>query len=91
MPNYSWSCQSCGCQYEVYASMEDRNTGEDCPDCGSGKVRRSVDAPNIRPDADDFGSENGGKGRFNPQVKKHFRHVNDVKEYAKRTGYDYST
>jgi len=54
-------------------------------------VRREVTAPAVRMDADDFSQENNGKGRFNPQVGKHFRHVNDVKEYARREGYDYST
>jgi hypothetical protein len=42
-------------------------------------------------DADDFSQECGGKGRYNPQIGKHFRHVNDIKAYAKREGYDYST
>lgn len=91
MPNYAWRCQDCGCTFEVYASIAERDIGEDCPDCGSSKVRREVSAPAIRPDADDFSQENNGKGRFNPQVGKHFRHVNDVKEYARREGYDYST
>lgn len=91
MPNYGWSCQQCGCSFDIYASISDRDVGEDCPDCGSDKVRRTVEAPAIRPDADDFSNESGGKGRYNPQLQKYVRHVNDVKDYAKRTGYNYST
>jgi putative FmdB family regulatory protein len=91
MPNYAWRCQDCGCDFEVYAAISERDQGEDCPDCSSSKVRRQVCAPAIKPDLDDFGSENNGKGRYNPQLKKHFRHVNDVKEYARRTGYSYET
>jgi putative FmdB family regulatory protein len=91
MPCFPWRCQDCGCTFEVYASIAERDDGEDCPDCGSGKVRRQVCAPAVKADLDDFSSENNGKGRFNPQVGKHFRHVNDVKEYARKTGYDYST
>lgn len=92
MPCFPWRCQDCGCMFDVYASIAERDKGEDCPDCESGKVRREVAAPAIRPESlDDFSSENNGKGRFNPQIGKYVRHVNDVKEYARREGYDYST
>lgn len=91
MPCYSWRCQACGCSFDLYNTINDRDEGEDCPDCGSAKVRREVTAAAVRPDADDFSHENGGAGRYNPQIKKYVRHVNDVKDYAKRTGYSYST
>lgn len=91
MPSYSWRCQACGCSFDVYNTINDRENGEDCPDCGSNKVRREVTAPAIKCDLDDFSSENGGKGRYNPQLQKHFRHVNDIKDHARKTGYDYST
>lgn len=92
MPSYSWRCQACGCSFDVYNTINNRDNGDDCPDCGSSKVRREVTAPAIRPESlDDFSSENGGKGRYNPQMKQYVRHVNDVKDYARKNGYNYST
>lgn len=91
MPTFDYSCRSCGAQFDAYSTIADRDSGE-CPDCGSKKVQRLISMPSIRPESlDDFSSENGGKGRYNPQVQKYFRHVNDVKDYARKTGYDYST
>ena len=54
--------------------------------------------PVTRGDKNDFSTENGGKGRYNPQMAKHphdqnayFTSVNAVKEEAKKRGLSYET
>ena len=91
MPSYSWECTRCNCQFDVFAPISERDVGEDCPDCGSDKVRRKVDMPAIHPDMDDFSSHNSGRGIYNPQMNGYMRHVNDAKEYAKKHNLEAST
>lgn len=47
----------------------------------------------VQPDHNDFSSENGGRGRYNPQLAKkpndpnaYVKNVNEVKSKAKRAG-----
>ncbi|MEX1323107.1 MAG: zinc ribbon domain-containing protein [Synechococcaceae cyanobacterium] len=39
MPVYEYRCAN-GCEeYEIWRSIEDRNTGTDCPSCGGNGIR----------------------------------------------------
>lgn len=47
MPIYEYRCNACGRELEKIQRMSDEPL-TDCPDCGSGELRRLVSAPGFR-------------------------------------------
>ncbi len=45
------------------------------------------ECPKVRGDLDDFSSENGGKGRWNPQVNGYCRNVQEVIDKGRAKGF----
>ena len=95
-PLYDYECHKCGDGAEIIHAMKD-NPRVPCPSCGAKMGRVILQAPNIRPDLDDFSHERDRKtglhGRYIPQLAKYpgdkravFKHVNDAKDAAKRRG-----
>lgn len=84
MPTYEYVCV-CGRRVDILRDVDQRNDPAECPRCHA-RMERAVTMPHIRPDADDFSSENGGKGRYNPQLKQHVTSVNHAIEVAKSKG-----
>lgn len=85
MPTYTYVCEKCGNETEEYRSIAERNNMPDCAHCQS-TMTRGVDAPNIKPDFDDFSRENNGKGRYNKQLNCYVTSVNDAINKASKKG-----
>ncbi len=45
------------------------------------------ECPKVRGDLDDFSSENGGRGRFNPQINDYMKNPTDALEKGRKKGY----
>lgn len=45
------------------------------------------ECPRVKGDLDDFSSENGGKGRYNPQVGGYCRNVQEVIDKGRAKGF----
>ena len=86
-----YECHDCLQNFDAPQDLEERMAYL-CPYCKSHnwgiKRQRSVA---VRGDLDDFSRENGGRGRWNPQINGYMRNVNDVKEHARKNGLQYTT
>jgi hypothetical protein len=49
-------------------------------------MEKMLDFPAVHPDRDDFSTENGGRGRYNKQLKCYVKSVNHSIDIAKRKG-----
>ncbi len=87
MPTYAASCPECGHTTEYFSSIDERNKVPHCAIC-THPMRRDVTLPSIRPDLNDFSSENGGKGRFNKQLMTHVTSQQDAINKAQARGWD---
>ena len=47
MPNYDFSCESCGHQYEENVPSAERDNPRSCPSCSKKKVKRGVSAVKV--------------------------------------------
>lgn len=88
MPRYEAECTSCNNVQEYYCSVSHRYDTPVCPNCGNKMDKVIFSAPSIRPDLNDFSTENGGKGRYNAQLKEHVTSVDDAIKKAKAKGWD---
>ena len=84
MPTYSFECPICGREEEEYRKMSEYRLPKKCK-CGADMVK-GINVPRIQPDADDFSTENGGKGRYNKQLNTYVTSVNDAINKAKSKG-----
>ena len=42
MPLYEYACEDCGKTFEQLVSVQNRDNGVECPECGSSKVERLI-------------------------------------------------
>jgi hypothetical protein len=85
MPNYEAECTECKAVDTYFSSIADR---DNLPRCKCGGVRvRCVTSPAVFGDLNDFSTENGGKGRYNRQLKEYVRSVEDSNRKAALRGW----
>jgi putative FmdB family regulatory protein len=87
MPTYDAICQKCRHAAEYFSSVEKRNEVPACPVCKK-PMARGVTIPSIRPDLNDFSTENGGKGRFNKQLMTYVTSQKDAIKKAEARGWE---
>jgi len=85
MPTYTYKCPDCNNTIEDLRSVDDRNDLTVCDKCNS-VMEKMLDFPAVHPDRDDFSTENGGRGRYNKQLKCYVKSVNHSIDIAKRKG-----
>lgn len=85
MPIYSYACD-CGETQDLVREVSQRHDTVICK-CGKEMYRDYTQGPTIRPDLDDFSSENGGRGRWNRQLNEYTRSVKHTMERAKARGF----
>lgn len=94
MPLYDYRCAQCGHVHEQFHGMHEKP--EPCMKCGrQACVKIISSAVAIKPPVDSgWEAENGGRGRYIPQMAKspndpraYARSQNDAIEKAKRLGY----
>jgi putative FmdB family regulatory protein len=88
MPTYDAKCTVCAWEHEFVSTIDNRNTVPICPKCGGSSERFISLAPYVRPDLNDFSTENGGKGRFNKQLMTHVTSVDDAIGKAHKRGFE---
>lgn len=87
MPTYDAKCTLCGWEHEFVSLINERDIVPACPRCGHTSERFIGQAPNIRPDLNDFSNENRGKGRYNKQLQSYVTSVNDATSKAAKRGW----
>lgn len=88
MPTFEASCPECG-HYDTYVTtVAERNNVPMCKICQAQMEKVIFTAPGVRPDLDDFSTENGGKGRFNKQLMTHVTSKQDAIDKATARGWD---
>jgi len=87
MPAYDYHCLACNHKTELLHSMADCDKRHRCPKCGVAMGRYLTACPTMRGDLNDFSTENGGKGRWNPQLREHVTSVNDAVSRGKARGW----
>ena len=88
MPTYSKECSACGTAGEYTATIAQRNRVPKCEICKGRCVKAIISAPAMFGDMNDFGLENHGKGRWNPQLQAHVTSVSDAKAKAAKRGWE---
>lgn len=88
MPWYEAECTHCNFTQEYYRSIIDRYDTPKCNKCKRRMDKIIVSIPNIKPDLNDFSTENGGKGRYNAQLREYVTSVDDAIKKAKAKGWD---
>lgn len=89
MPTYTYSCLVCAHDGEYYSTIADRSVTPPCAKCGSQATEKVIlTPPSIRPDLNDFSTENGGKGRFNKQLMTHVTSQKDAIAKAAARGWE---
>jgi putative FmdB family regulatory protein len=89
MPLYTCECRACQHTMDYIATVEKRAQTPECEACGSTDTYKVIlDAPSIRPDLNDFSTENGGKGRFNKQLMTHVTSQKDAIKKAEARGWE---
>lgn len=88
MPKYDASCCKCGHDHEYIETMARCRIVPSCPICGGKSEKVIVNSPVTYGDLNDFGTENGGKGRWNPQLKKYVTSVKDAEAKAAKRGWE---
>jgi putative FmdB family regulatory protein len=77
MPMHDYACTACGVFEAFTFPTEGRLTR--CPKCGAKVTTLILQAPRVRGDIADWGTENGGKGRYCPQLAEK---PNDPRAFA---------
>ena len=88
MPTFEAICQKCASEYEYAATIADRNKVPCCKICKGEGVRDIRSCPTVKPDLNDWSSENSGRGRFNKQLMTHCVDRNDAIDKAKAKGWE---
>lgn len=97
MPLYDYRCAQCGYEHEQFHAMNEKP--EPCMKCGRRAcIKIIISAVAIKPPPDSqWESENGGRGRYIPQMAKregdpraYARSQSEAIEKAKRLGYSVS-
>lgn len=84
-PLYQYSCAHCGLNFE-HTTMMSKFTRKRL--CACGRFANAViSAPAVRGDLNDFSTENGGKGRWNPQLNTYVTSVNDAINKGRAKGW----
>lgn len=85
-----YQCNDCNHRFNIPANV--RRLEYLCPKCDSSHwALIKQHAHYIKPDLNDFSSENGGRGRYNPQTKMYHKNVREVIDEGKRRGWDATT
>lgn len=84
MALYDYECPRCHHVAEQRHSMHE-TPKIPCPLCKERMTRVILQAPHMFMDTD-WSRENGGRGRFNPQLSAHVKGVADTIEQGKRRG-----
>lgn len=91
MPTYEFSCPDCGAAHDRVYAMADVPKRIRCDRCGAWAIKAILTAPSIRPDLNDFSQENGGKGRWNPQLRTYTKSRQDTIDQGRRRGWSPAT
>ncbi len=86
MPQYEAECLKCHETFEFSSEIRFRDNVPYCA-CGGRAKRVILTAPATRGDVHDFSKENGGKGRYNAQLRTHITSVSDGEEKGRRRGW----
>ena len=47
MPYYDFKCTKCGHEFEAFKSIDERDSEEECPECGEDARRMLFSAPGV--------------------------------------------
>lgn len=85
MPTYEAQCEVCNKYQEYICPVAERYDTPTC--CGQRMAKVIFNAPAVYSDMNDFHTENGGKGRFHPQLQTHVTSVDDAIDKAEKRGW----
>ena len=79
---YEAQCKSCEAIFEYVSSIAERDLIPTCA-CGRAESHRVFSMPHVQMD-NDFSKENGGKGRFMPQLARHVKDKSGAETYDQK-------
>lgn len=81
MPLYEYGCNTCGAVFDAMRMVEDRDRPIACA-CGFNATRRMTVPQRPTGSATDFSDENGGRGRFIPQLAQVTKDASGARVYS---------